>query len=120
MGVSKSSELEKTMQVWRSILDGLENGEETARRAGRWKRDHEWSRNRQHAVQILADGIREHLDEYVDFTWDSPGEGFVNKRAAKKTGVVGADAEAAPWLTPAQSPQPDEEVGPVDARLPLR
>lgn len=115
MGVSKSSELEKTMQVWRSILDGLENGEETARRAGRWKRDHEWSLNRQKAVQIIADGIREHLDEFLDYAWDSPGKDF--KRKGKK---VEEAAATEPWLTPAQSPQPDEEGYPLDAALPLR
>ncbi|EMC92977.1 hypothetical protein BAUCODRAFT_37885 [Baudoinia panamericana UAMH 10762] len=117
MGVSKLSELEKTMQVWRSILDGLENGEETARRAGRWKRDHEWSLNRQRAVQILADGIVEHLDEYVDYVWDSPPKGFVNKRARKELQPVAQDE---PWLTPAASPLPDEPPLPADATLPLR
>ena len=34
MGVSKQKELEKTMKVWRSILDGLEGGAETAIKAG--------------------------------------------------------------------------------------
>jgi aryl-alcohol dehydrogenase-like predicted oxidoreductase len=77
MGVSRESELDKTMRVWRSILDGLEDGAETARRAGRWGRDHEWSLNRQRAVQILADGIREQLGEFVDFTWDSPPKNFM-------------------------------------------
>lgn len=128
MGVSKSSELEKTMQVWRSILDGLENGQETARRAGRWKRDHEWSLNRQKAVQILADGIQEHLDQYLDYTWDSPSKDFV-----RKTGTTSKDRDVEsekqkkaldapePWLTPAASPQPEEVPYPSsDATLPLR
>lgn len=118
MGVSKRKELEKTMKVWRSILDGLEGGAETARKAGRWSRDHEWSLNRQRAVQILADGIREHLDEYIDFTWDSPDKGFVNKRS--KQVEAGPKAEDAPWMTPAASPQPEELPCPVDALLPIR
>ena len=117
MGVSKSSELEKTMQVWRSILDGLEDGAETARKAGRWERDHEWSLNRQRAVQILADGIREHLDEYLDFVWDSPEKGFVNKHAKAKKPLK---ADEPPWMTPAASPQPEELPYPGDASLPLR
>lgn len=109
MGVSKESELHKTMCVWRSILDGLEGGAETARLAGRWKRDHEWSLNRQKAVQILADGIQEHLDAYLDYTWESPGPGFVNRRAAGKQGerLQPNPPANAPW-TPAQSPQPEE------------
>lgn len=110
------------MQVWRSILDGLENGEETARRAGRWTRDHEWSLNRQRAVQILADGIREHLDEWLDYAWASPDQDYLDKVAderRKKTGLKPQDAAAEPWLTPAQSPQPlAEDV--EDEGLPSR
>lgn len=116
MGVSKASELEKTMQVWRSILDGLEDGAETARLAGRWKRDHEWSLNRQKAVQILADGIQEHLDAYLDYVWESPPKGFINKRAKQPDQQR---PEEAPWMTPAASPQPDEIPFP-DSALPLR
>ncbi|OQO10634.1 hypothetical protein B0A48_03932 [Cryoendolithus antarcticus] len=116
MGVSKSSELEKTMQVWRSILDGLENGAETARLAGRWKRDHEWSMNRRKAVQILADGIKEHLDEFLDYTWESPDKDFLDKRAANKGDLRVPE----PWLTPAQSPQRDGSIEPADSILPLR
>ncbi|WPG99318.1 hypothetical protein R9X50_00213100 [Acrodontium crateriforme] len=122
MGVSRASELDKTMQVWRSILDGLENGEETARRAGRWKRDHEWSLNRKRAVQILADGIQEHLDAYLDYTWPSPPVGFVNQRDVRakqdvsNTLLKPADAP----LTPAASPQPEIQEAIVTEVLPLR
>ncbi|KAK5169661.1 uncharacterized protein LTR77_005638 [Saxophila tyrrhenica] len=119
MGVSKRKELEKTMKVWRSILDGLEGGAETARKAGRWNRDHEWSLNRQKAVQILADGIREHIDEYLDYTWDSPDKGFVSKRSKS---AQQPKAVEPPWMTPAASPSPvEEEVSyPGIAPLPLR
>lgn len=117
MGVSKASELEKTMQVWRSILDGLENGQETATRAGRWKRDHEWSLNRRKAIEILADGIQEHLDEYLDYVWDSPDKGYVNKRAKQKQLTP---SQEQPWMTPAASPQPDEVPFPEETALPLR
>jgi aryl-alcohol dehydrogenase-like predicted oxidoreductase len=119
MGVSKRKELEKTMKVWRSILDGLEGGAETARLAGRWSRDHEWSLNRQKAVQILADGIREHLDEYIDYTWDSPSKGFVNRRS-KEGQSQPPKTDEAPWITPAASPQPEELPYPGDATLALR
>lgn len=116
MGVSKLHELEKTMQVWRSILDGLENGEETARKAGRWKRDHEWSLNRQKAVQIMADGIKEHLDEYLDWCWESPPKGFASMRAKQAQLKPVGDAP----YTPAASPQPDESPYASDCSLPLR
>ncbi|KAK5133410.1 hypothetical protein LTR08_007749 [Meristemomyces frigidus] len=114
MGVSKASELEKTMQVWRSILDGLENGQETANMAGRWKRDHEWSINRRKAIEMMADGIQEHLDEYLDYVWDSPGKDYVSKHAKQKQ----LKPEEQPWFTPAASPQPDE-VRSSDAAPPL-
>lgn len=117
MGVSKRKELEKTMQVWRSILDGLEGGAETARKAGRWSRDHEWSVVRQRAVQILTDGIREHLDEFVDYTWESPGPGFVNRLGKQKEELK---AEEPPWMTPAASPQPEELPGSRESSLPFR
>ena len=108
------------MQVWRSILDGLENGEETARKAGRWKRDHEWSLNRQRAVQILADGIQEHLDEYLDYTWDSPSKDFVKKRERVVEVKLRVEEEEQSWLTPAASPQPDDQAYASDSTLPLR
>jgi len=80
MGVSTIAELARTMLVWRSILDGLENGQEVATAAGRWRKDHEWSLNRQRAVLLLAEGIRETLGEWVDYAWPSPPPGFVNLR----------------------------------------
>lgn len=118
MGVSKVEELEKTMKVWRSILDGLEGGAETARKAGRWRRDHEWSLNRQRAVQILADGIREHLDEYLDYTWQSPGPDFVNRRNKAKDSQLRPKQSV--WMTPEASPQPEERPITGNALLPLR
>jgi len=102
MGVSNKSELAKTMQVWRSILDGLENGQEVATAAGRWKKDHEWSLNRQYAVQLLAEGIQEVLGDWLDFTWPSPPPGYVN---ARKASTAHLD-----WPTPAASPARTPEV----------
>ena len=105
MGVSKLDELDKTLQVWRSILDGLEDGEERARMAGRWKRDHEWSLNRKHAVQIMADGVQEHLAEWLDYAWESPSAGYVNKSRRDGEGAAADKAALASlMLTPAASP----------------
>ncbi|KAL1614516.1 hypothetical protein SLS54_009689 [Diplodia seriata] len=132
MGVSQPAELDKTMMVWRSILDGLEDGQSVADRAGRWKRAHEWSLNRKRAVQILAEGVQECLGDWVDFAWASPDEGFVNQRAKRKQVEVGGEgkqktlmgkeAEAeAPWLTPAASPEPEARAGAEgNKELPLR
>jgi hypothetical protein len=120
IGVSRAPELEKTMLVWRSILDGLEGGEETAVQAGRWYRAWEWSRNRRQAVQILAEGIQEILQDGFDFAWASPDPGFVNTRKEKKV----AETSDAPWLTPAASPEAKPFKGGAEVveekSLPLR
>lgn len=129
MGVSKKEELEKTMQVWRSILDGLENGEQTAVRAGRWRRDHEWSLNRKRAVQIMGDGVKECLDEWVDESWESPGPGYVNVRKLK-LGDVSEERDSVPekiggiqipWPSPGASPEPSGAFDVESTKdLPLR
>ncbi|KAI9732525.1 MAG: hypothetical protein M1834_003860 [Cirrosporium novae-zelandiae] len=80
MGVSNIEELHETMRVWRSILDGMEDGKETAIKAGRAVSDHNWSLQRKKQIQDLTVGARKILGKYVDFAWDSPGGGFVNKR----------------------------------------
>ncbi|KAF2687537.1 L-galactose dehydrogenase (L-GalDH) [Lentithecium fluviatile CBS 122367] len=103
IGVSNPAELEKTMLVWRSIIDGLEGGEETAVQAGRWYRAWEWSRNRQKAVQMLAEGVQEILGQWFEYAWASPEPGFVNKRKRDVSVAVG-DEDEQPWLTPAASP----------------
>ncbi|KAF2843432.1 Aldo/keto reductase [Patellaria atrata CBS 101060] len=119
MGVSRKSELEKTMMVWRSILDGLEDGRELAIRAGRWSRDHEWSLNRKKAVQILGEGVQEVLDKWIDYVWDSPGPSFVNRpleshEQEKEQLLREEGKEAALWPTPDASPAPTE------VELPMR
>lgn len=98
MGIVRKEELEKSLKIWRSILYGLEGGDDTARNAGRWRRAHEWSLNRQRAVQIMADGIQEILGEYVNFTWDSPPRNFVNRLVKDKQHNKNA------LITPATTP----------------
>ncbi len=96
IGVSSAAELEKTMLVWRSILDGLEGGKEIAARAGRWNRSWEWSQNRKKAVQILADGVQEVLGDAFDYSWASPSPGFVNKLEKKQASEADDTASKAP------------------------
>ena len=100
MGVTRKEELDQGLNIWRSILDGLEDGGETARKAGRWRRGREWSLNRQRAVQIMADGIQEILGEYLDYTWDSPPKDFVNK-------PVGKSNQETSLITPESTPERD-------------
>jgi len=79
IGVSTIEELDETMRVWRSILDGLENGEEIALESGRGTGEHLWSLKRQEQVKKLARGVRRILGPWIDRTWPSPPPGFVNK-----------------------------------------
>jgi len=82
MGVSNIGELNETLRVWRSILDGLENGEKTAVQSGRGSKDHIWSLQRQKQVQELSYGIRNILGIYLDFAWASPPPGFTKAGSA--------------------------------------
>ena len=107
MGVSNVEELDETMRVWRSILDGLENGEQTAVESGRGTGDHLWSLSRQKKVAKLARGIRQVLGKWVDYTWTSPPPGFVNQRKA-------LTAASEQLLTPAASPPQVAFKGPDD------
>ncbi|KAI9799634.1 MAG: hypothetical protein M1833_003949 [Piccolia ochrophora] len=79
IGVSFVEELDKTLQVWRSILDGLDDGEYTAVAAGRHRDDHQWSLNRRKVVAEIVLGVRESLGQWVDYAWPSPGPGFVRQ-----------------------------------------
>ncbi|KAI4266333.1 MAG: hypothetical protein L6R38_008813 [Xanthoria sp. 2 TBL-2021] len=98
MGVSNVEELRETMRVWRSILDGLEDGEKTAIDSGRGTDERGWSLNRQKQVRTIATGIRNVLGNWVDYTWPSPPPGFVNQRSAPSV--------PAPLPTPDASPDP--------------
>ena len=100
MGVSSVEELDETMRVWRSILDGLENGvgEEIAMESGRGRNDHAWSLRRQKEVNHLARGIRKVLGNSVDYAWASPDPDFVNIRSS-------SGHRPEPLLTPAASPE---------------
>ncbi|KAH8592485.1 Aldo/keto reductase family-domain-containing protein [Bisporella sp. PMI_857] len=81
MGVSNLDELEETMKVWNSVLDGLplKDGEVA-------KRDREWSIARRKEVEGYAEGIWKILGKWKDYTWASPEEGYVNAR--KVMGVI--------------------------------
>jgi len=84
MGVSSLDELEETMRVWRSILDGLDGGKATAIASGRGLSDHDWSLKRKRQVLELAHGVRKVLGTWIDFAWPSPGSGYVRTVEAEK------------------------------------
>ncbi|MCJ1313335.1 hypothetical protein MMC25_007012 [Agyrium rufum] len=85
MGVSNLEELDETMRVWRSILDGLEeSGERTAMESGRGKEKREWSLRRKGRVLELVEGVRKVLGEWTDFAWDSPDRAYLDTREEKR------------------------------------
>lgn len=85
MGVSNTEELDETMRVWRSILDGLEGAKETAAQAGRWEGDQEWSLKRRDDIRGIANHLWENqFGKWQDFAWASPGEDYVRVQPAGK------------------------------------
>ena len=81
IGVSNLEELDETMQVWRSILDGLDNNEPTAVESSKENSARIWSLHRQKEVCERAAGVKERIGSWLDYAWPSPGPDFVNKKA---------------------------------------
>ena len=81
MGVSNVEELEETMKVWNSVLDGLPI---SGREVEEDKRD--WSLSRRKEIERLALGVWDILGEWKDYAWASPDVGYVNIRVIK--GVI--------------------------------
>lgn len=94
MGVSNLQELDETLRVWHSILDGLAGPdsldcEEVPEIPPSFTpvdgvSDHEWSAHRQARIRTLAKGIQEILGEWADYTWASPDKDFVNQHVPEK------------------------------------
>lgn len=85
MGVSSLKELEETMKVWNSVLDGLPGREGLV-----VKSDRNWSIKRRREVEILAVEIWKVLGKWKDYAWESPDKDYVNMRTVK--GVIDAIA----------------------------
>lgn len=102
IGVSQLEELDETLRIWRSVLDGIadedfdhDTGTITPRDA---LTDHEWSLRRRQSIRALAKGITSLLGEWVNYAWESPGKGFVNER--KTPGLADVIEEADPVELP--------------------
>ena len=84
MGVSKIAELDETMRVWRSVVDGLKDDLSLEANPGTLTpsdavSDHEWSLQRRRQIRLLARHIRTMLGSWADHAWASPESGFVNR-----------------------------------------
>jgi aryl-alcohol dehydrogenase-like predicted oxidoreductase len=117
MGVSKITELDETIRVWRSVLDGmaddLDQGPGTMTPSDEVS-DHEWSLQRRQRIRILAKGIRTVIGRWADFAWASPDPGFVNKRHRWVAGedesfplIESTNAKPVAMLTPPSEAEDD-------------
>jgi aryl-alcohol dehydrogenase-like predicted oxidoreductase len=114
MGVSKIEELDETMRVWHSVLDGIaddydaESGTITPSDA---VSDHEWSLHRRQQIRVYARSIREMLGSWADFAWASPDPGFVNKGNPQPIAVQSSDEDQNSILTPPDDEEIAAELG---------
>ncbi|PWY69565.1 L-galactose dehydrogenase (L-GalDH) [Aspergillus heteromorphus CBS 117.55] len=102
MGVSNFGELDETLRVWHSIVDGLETGAEDEGLQSPSVQasailtpsegaitDRAWSRDRRSRIQSLAQHIQTILGpEWVDYVWASPSPDFVNSVPADRLAAL--------------------------------
>lgn len=79
IGVSNLPELEETMRVWRSVLQGLPSKEGSVE-----EKDRAWSAERRAQVKGLAQRIWKILGPWKDYAWASPDSDFINIRDLKR------------------------------------
>ncbi|CAJ2504626.1 Uu.00g120200.m01.CDS01 [Anthostomella pinea] len=87
MGISNIAELEETYRVFNSVIEGLEP--ETADTEQMRKR--QWSLDRRAKIQGVVEKMWAVLGEWRDYSWSSPGLGFVNTRKPGDIGVTPND-----------------------------
>ncbi|KAF9886024.1 hypothetical protein FE257_012080 [Aspergillus nanangensis] len=99
MGVSNVDELNETLRVWHSIIEGLENKEDNADSTPSTPAiptpsedvitDRAWSHARRSRIAIFAQHIQSLLgSDWVDYTWASPDPGFVNTLMPEHTALL--------------------------------
>ena len=98
IGVSNIEELDETIRVWRSVLDGLEESESSAGMSEQKTKDRQWSLQRRQEVKQRATEVRQILGDWYDYTWPSPPPNFISSRQIKAVG----DPQQLP--TPVSSP----------------
>lgn len=81
IGVSTIPELEESIRVWESVLDGLSSDLPLPNRAKQASQTQQTeSKKRMQDVEEKAKLVWEVLGKWKDFAWASPEEGFVNQR----------------------------------------
>ncbi|KAI3320973.1 Aldo/keto reductase [Xylariaceae sp. AK1471] len=87
MGISNIAELEETYSVFNSVIEGLEPDSPDAELMSR----RQWSRDRSVKIQGVVEKMWDILGTWTDYSWSSPGPGFVNTRNAADVGVTPDD-----------------------------
>ncbi|KAL5332430.1 Aldo/keto reductase family-domain-containing protein [Aspergillus crustosus] len=119
IGVSNVEELNETLRVWHSIVDGLENQDDDDTDSENNKHqpatipsaanaptiltpsdgiitDRVWSRDRRTRILSLAEQIQSIITPaWIDYTWPSPDPGFVNSLPASHVAALDVDDEPA-------------------------
>ncbi|KAL3424220.1 L-galactose dehydrogenase [Phlyctema vagabunda] len=90
MGVSNLAELEETMRVWGSVVDGLELQDAPTPSL----KDKSFSLQRRAKIQHMATEIWKVFGTWRDYTWASPDVDYVNVRTVK--GVIDQIDQATP------------------------
>lgn len=87
MGISNIAELEETCRVSKSVMEGLEPESSDPAAMSRTQQ----SRDRRAVIQAIVEKMWAVLGTWKDYSWDSPGPGFVNARKAVDIGVTPDD-----------------------------
>ncbi|KAI0969456.1 Aldo/keto reductase family-domain-containing protein [Xylaria arbuscula] len=87
MGISNIAELEETYRVFNSVIESLEPDSTDAELVSR----RQWSRERQVKIQAVVEKMWAVLGTWRDYSWDSPGPGYVNTRKVTEIGTTPDD-----------------------------
>ncbi|KAI1192908.1 Aldo/keto reductase [Nemania serpens] len=87
MGISNIAELEETCRVFGSVVEGLEPDSSDPAAMSRTQK----SRERRVEIQAVVEKMWAVLGTWKDYSWDSPGPGFVNTRKVADIGVTPDD-----------------------------
>ncbi|KAK3342628.1 Aldo/keto reductase family-domain-containing protein [Neurospora tetraspora] len=87
-GVSSIPELEETVAEWNGVLEGLEK---LAAAGGKQEGRVYGSERQEKVLKLVEDEMWPALGNWIDFTWASPGEGYVNTRRPEDKGKVPDD-----------------------------
>jgi hypothetical protein len=96
MGVSKVEELDETMRVWRSVVDGLpgtSDGISEPSTPSDATTEHEQALERRQTICELVEEVRKIIGpDWIDYAWPSPDASFVRKETpidtTKETAVL--------------------------------